>query len=294
MISDYDLPMTLELKRLITFGQYHPLDTIAHRMDPRAKILITLVLVLMISTVRAILPGLLLVAVLFIIVRVSKVPVNMVFRTLWAVLPVLLVFSLIQIYFIGQRTATDTVYFEWGWFRITRMALQQVALNFIRIVSFLLIANWPTATTSMARLTHGVNWLIRPFQRIGLPSSEISLTFMIALQFVPTLVEELDRVIKAQASRLGGIEIRGIMRPDKVARLLLPLVVPLFVNAFRRAEQLAMAMDARGYFGGTRRTRFVLLTWRWADTLALLTILVVASLFWFAPWPSVHQWVPGL
>jgi energy-coupling factor transport system permease protein len=286
--------MTLELKRLITFGQYYPQDTFVHRMDPRAKILIALVLILMISTVRAIIPGLLLVALLLIVVRVSRVPVGIVFRALTAVLPILLFFTLIQIYFIGQRTPDDVTYLEWGWLRVTRTALQQVALNFIRIVSFLLIANWPTATTSMARLTHGVDALLRPFQRIGLPASEISLMFMIALQFVPTLVEELDRVIKAQASRLGDLEIRGFMRPDKIARLLLPLVVPLFVNAFRRAEQLAYAMDARGYVGGARRTRYANLTWRWIDSIMLAAIMLAAAAFWLGPWPGVHQWVPGL
>ncbi len=286
--------MTLELKRLITFGQYYPQDTFVHRMDPRAKILIALVLILMISTVRAIIPGLLLVALLFVLVHVSRVPVGFVFRTLTAVLPFLLFFTLIQIYFIGQRTPNDVTYLEWSWFRVTRTALQQVALNYIRIVSFLLIANWPTATTSMARLTHGVDALIQPLQRIRFPASEISLTFMIALQFVPTLVDELDRVMKAQASRLGGLEIRGFMRPDKIARLLLPLVVPLFVNAFRRAEQLAYAMDARGYLSGTRRTRYVQLTWHWIDSMMLAIIMLAAAAFWLGPWPSVHQWVPGL
>jgi energy-coupling factor transport system permease protein len=117
---------------------------------------------------------------------------------------------------------------------------------------------------------------------------------MIALRFVPTLADELERVIKAQASRLGEIGELSIRRPVQIGRALLPLVVPLFVNAFRRAEELAVAMEARGYVGGAGRTKFVTLRATWQDPVVVGLMLTLCLLFMLVPWPPLHILIPGL
>jgi energy-coupling factor transport system permease protein len=136
-------------------------------------------------------------------------------------------------------------------------------------------------TTTTSHLTHGLEAVLGPFRRVGVPAHELALMFTIALRFVPTLAEELDRIAKAQASRCGNIGARNRWRPDKVVRARLPLIVPLFLSALRRGEELVVAMEARCYVSGRRRTRLMQFKAGWVDALALtLTAGLAAAIWW--------------
>jgi energy-coupling factor transport system permease protein len=137
--------------------------------------------------------------------------------------------------------------------------------------------------------------LLKPFRRFGVPSHEIALINMIALRFVPTLAEEMERVMKAQASRCGDFGARRIWRPDKAAQAYLPLIVPLFIGALRRGEDLVMAMEARCYMGGDQRTKFIVLQSGrrdWLVALAFVALFVVVT--YVIQWPPSHALIPGL
>ena len=133
---------------------------------------------------------------------------------------------------------------------------------------------------------HSIEILLAPLRRIGVPVHEIALMNMIALRFIPTLAEELERIMKAQASRGGMIGRTAWWRPDQLAQARIPLIIPLFLTALRRAEDLILAMEARGYVSGARRTRFAQLDWQGLDTIALLLMATVFLLAWRFPWPA--------
>jgi energy-coupling factor transport system permease protein len=169
-----------------------------------------------------------------------------------------------------------------------------LALSLTRLLALLFVVSLPSLTTPVTQLTHGVELLLLPFQRFGVPAVEIALVNTIALRFVPTLAEELERVMKAQASRCGAIGNLSWRRPIQIGRTLLPLMVPLFVNAFRRAEELAIAMEARGYIGGKGRTRYIQLESRWLDLVIVVGLLIFCLAVALTPWPALHTLLPGL
>jgi energy-coupling factor transport system permease protein len=172
--------------------------------------------------------------------------------------------------------------------RITRYSLHIIALSLLRVSSFIFLTSLFTMTSTTTELTHGVERLLAPFRRFGVPSHELALIITISLRFVPTLAEELERIIKAQLSR--GAEIsRSYWRIDKTARAFVPLFVPLFIGAFRRAEELVLAMEARGYISGDGRTNYVELHAHWIDFVALAIILMLAALLILSPFPPLHE-----
>lgn len=283
-----------ELLRHVTIGQYYPTGSIVHRLDPRVKILGTLFIVVAISVSTSILASLALLLGLMFIARVARIPFSSILRSLQAGAPILAFFLLLQLLFVGWRPTEGPVYIEWQFIRITRDSLQLIALGLVRIVSFFFIASLPTLTATPTQLTHGLELMMRPLRRLGLPATELALINMIALRFVPTLAEELERIIKTQASRGANFGAPGFQRPDRLARALLPLVVPLFVNSFRRAEELALAMDARCYSNNPNRTKFVVLRWTWLDSVAVVGLLVFCAGVILIPWPALHSFIAGL
>ena len=169
-----------------------------------------------------------------------------------------------------------------------------MGLSLLRLLCFLFLVSLPSLTTSVTELTHGIRILLSPFRRIGVPAHDIALVFMIALRFVPTLAEETERVMKAQASRGGEIGNLDWRRPVQIGRALLPLIVPLFVNAFRRAEELAVAMEARCFMPGADRTSYTVLQGDVIDIFATLIILAICLVALIAPWPALHTLSPIL
>jgi energy-coupling factor transport system permease protein len=277
-----------ELLRNVTIGQYIPTGSIVHRLDPRAKIVTTAMLILAISFNRVILANLLFLAIVFAIALLSRISLRYIGRGILLGLPALVFIFVMQLLFQGWVEPAGQVYFEWGWLRFTRYSLQLISISLIRISSFIFLTSLLTMTSTITELTHGVERLLAPLRRFGVPSHELALILTIALRFVPTLAEEVERIIKAQLSR--GADIGGrFWRPDKTARALLPLLVPLFLGAFRRAEELVLAMEARGYVSGDGRTNYVELHAHPIDYLVVVGALLLTVVFIGSPFPALRD-----
>jgi energy-coupling factor transport system permease protein len=279
-----------ELLRNVTVGQYIPTGSLVHRLDPRTKIISAILLILAISFTRSLIPIIIILITALLIAKISKIPLDYVLRGVILGLPILALVFTIQFLFQGWTEPAGRVFFEWGWIRVTRYSLHLISVGLIRILCFIFITSLITMTATVTELTHGVEQLLDPFRRFGVPSHEVALINMIAMRFVPTFAEEMERVMKAQASRCADLgENKKFWRPDKAARAYLPLIVPLFINAFRRAEELILAMEARCYIGGDSRTKFVTLKSSRRD------YVVVAATFLFLifiityPWPSLRS-----
>jgi energy-coupling factor transport system permease protein len=284
-----------EMLRNVTVGQYIPTNSLVHKLDPRAKITAVFCLILALSWTRSLLAMLLIAVLLMLIVRLSRIPISYTLRGILLTLPALSFFLVLQFVFQGWVEPAGAVYFEWGWIRATRYSLWLMAGGVVRIAAFIILTSLITMTSTITQLTHGIESMLKPFRRLGVPSHEIALMSMIALRFVPTLAEEMERVVKAQASRCGDFGARRIWRPDKVAQAYLPLIVPLFIGALRRAEDLVMAMEARCYMGGDQRTKFIVLHSSLRDWLVALAFVAMFVLVVFViQWPPTHLFIPGL
>lgn len=281
--------MDFELSRNITVGQYIPTGSWVHKLDPRIKLIVFMGLLVALSLSFTAVPTLLGLAFIFAIAIAGRIPLNYVFSGLKPALPVLVLLVILQILFRGQSTQGGTVYFQWWIVNINDAALMAIATGTARIVAFIFLTSLLTMVMTTTELTHAIESVFGPLQRVGVPVRELALTATIALRFVPTLAEELERVMKAQASRLGEIGLRADWRPDRAARTRLPLIVPLFLTALRRGEDLVMAMEARGYVGGARRNRYRQYHAAPVDWLALVIGLGVCVALIVVRWPSVPE-----
>jgi len=286
--------MAFELTRNIAIGQYIPTNSVIHRLDPRAKLLATLFLMIAISVVDSLLAMGVLLVTLVLITWLAKLPFGYILRGFIRSWPVLAFFLTLALLYIGWQEPAGKVYFQWLYLRVTRLALQLIMLSVLRLLSFMFLVSLPSLTTSVTDLTHGIRVLLSPFRRFGVPAHDIALVFMIALRFVPTLAEETERVMKAQASRGGEIGDLSWRRPVQIGRALLPLIVPLFVNAFRRAEELAIAMEARCFIPGAERSSYTILQGDIIDIVATVLIFGLCLLAMFATWPAIHTFLPIL
>jgi len=282
-----------ELLRNVTIGQYIPTGSVVHRLDPRAKILGLIIIMVAVSFSSSFFACFLLLAVVLTIARLAQIPLSYVLRGLLLAAPVLTFIFLLQIIFRSGAEPAGQVYFDLGWFRLTRLSLQGPFVGVLRIMSFVFATSLLTMTTTTTELTHGVEGLLQPFRRFGMPSHELALINMIALRFLPTLAEETERVMKAQASRGGEFGRQRFWRPDIAVKVYLPLLIPLFLNAFRRAEELIMAMEARCYVGGANRTKFIMLQPQLRDGLALTGLLAISLALALFPWPALHEILGG-
>ncbi|RIK41674.1 MAG: energy-coupling factor transporter transmembrane protein EcfT [Chloroflexi bacterium] len=277
-----------ELSRNITIGQYIPTGSAIHRLDPRTKLLGALFLIVTISFTRSLIANALLLLVVLLITRTSRIPFGYILRIFRLGLPVLLFIFLMQFLFQGWVEPARQVYWEWGWIRVTRYSLHLITLSFFRITSFVFLTSLITMTATTTELTHGLEQLLRPFRRFGVPAHEVALIFTIAFRFVPIIAEEAERIIKAQVSRGAELSQR-LWRPDQMARMLLPIMVPLFLSALRRAEDLILAMEARCYVSGRPRTHFVVLHSTGLDRLLVVTCLLFCGWILLYRWPSMVE-----
>ena len=278
-----------ELLRNVTIGQYIPTGSIIHRLDPRAKLLATLFLMVAISFNTSILANLLFLLVVLTITKLSQLEITYILRGFMLGLPVLIFIFVIQFLFQGWSEPAGRVYYELGWLRITRYSLHLISISLMRITSFIFLTSLITMTSTITELTHGVENLLQPLRRFGVPAHELALMATIALRFVPTLAAEMETIMKAQASRGADWGARRIWRPDKAAQAYLPLIVPLFINAFRRAEELIVAMEARCYVSGAGRTKFVVLKSSMSDYLAITGAFIFMLVMIFLPWPAIRN-----
>lgn len=271
-----------ELLRNMAIGQYLPTGSALHRLDPRVKlsgtVLLMLALMLRLSPGVALL-GTLLVVGLFL---VARVPLSYALRGLVPLRALLVAATLLQLLFYPHRQAVEAgsiALWQWGRFVVSGAALAALLATLLSIAALVLLLTLLSLTTSVTELIHGVEGMLGPLQRLGLPAHEVSMILVIALRFVPLLGRELERLMKAQASRGAdfGRGRGGILRR---VRRIFPLIIPLFITALHRAEEMSVAMEARGYVGGRGRTRLVRLRMRPADWLALaLVVTLTISLF---------------
>lgn len=283
-----------ELLRNVTIGQYIPTGSVIHRLDPRAKILAATFLILAASFNVSLVANALFLVLVILIARASRIETSYLLRGFVLGLPVLVFIFVMQFLFLGGVEPAGYVFYELGWFRITQYSLRLMGISAFRITSFIFLTSLVTMTATTTELTHGVESLLRPFRRIGVPSHELALILMITLRFVPVLAEELERIMKAQASRGADLGSRRFWRPDKAARAYLPLIVPLFIGAFHRAEDLVLAMEARCYVSGEGRTQYVQLHSRAVDYIVVAAAFIVMLLLMFYPWPPVTPWLQRL
>jgi len=247
----------------ITLGQFFPGSTVVHRLDPRIKLLLTLVYITSLFTAKGLLAYVLMFAVLLTCLSLSKIKPRTALRGLRPVLIIILLTVILNIFFIRG----DTVVFEYRFIVITREGLSTAVFMAARLMMLIVGTFLLTYTTSPIALTDGLESILNPLKRIKLPIHELAMMMSIALRFIPTLIEETDKIMSAQKARGADFETGGII---KRAKAVLPLIIPLFISAFRRADDLATAMESRCYHGGEGRTRMKVLKAAGRDYAALL------------------------
>ena len=233
--------------RDITLGQYYPGNSVIHRLDPRVKIMATLLYIVALFVVKDFVGFIAPVVLLEAVIILAKVPRRYIWRGLKPVLIIIAFTLIVNIFMIRGE-----VLWQFGVLHITREGLRMAAFVGIRLVLLIIGSTMLTLTTRPIGLTDGIEALLSPFKKIGLPAHELAMMMTIALRFIPTLLEETDKIIKAQQARGADFESGNILRR---AKALIPILVPLFISAFRIAQDLAMAMEARCYGGDVKRTR---------------------------------------
>lgn len=231
----------------ITIGQYFPGESAVHKYDPKLKMITMILFISSLFFIKSVFMYIPVVLYLLLIILNAKLPLGMVLRGLKPLKWIILVTFIINLLF----TPGDPIY-TFGVLKVSQEGLKLAVFMGIRLILLVLGTSLLTYTTSPIELTDGIESLLRPFRKIGVPSHEIAMMMTIALRFIPTLIEETDKIMKAQMARGADFESGNII---KRAKNLVPLLVPLFINSFRRAEELATAMEARCYKGGDGRTK---------------------------------------
>lgn len=261
----------------ISLGQHYPGNSLIHKLDPRSKILATLFFIIAIFLATGATSYIILSSFVFFVILLSKLPVLLVVKSikpLWIIIALTMGIHM----FTGQG---ENVIFHWKIFKVTQEGLEMGAKMSMRLVLLLVISSVLTFTTSPIVLTDGIESLLRPFKRFGVPAHELAMMMTIALRFIPTLLEETDRIMKAQTARGADFSSGNLIQR---AKNMLPLLIPLFISAFRRADDLAIAMEARCYRGGEGRTRMHELLYRNSDFVALGILIALIGVMIFIRW----------
>ncbi|MCK9445082.1 MAG: energy-coupling factor transporter transmembrane protein EcfT [Tissierellaceae bacterium] len=250
----------------ITIGQYFPGNTLIHKLDPRIKIIIISLFIFSLFFIKSFIPYIFILGFILMVVKISKVPLKFILKGIRPLLFIILI-----TFFINIFMTRGEVLFELGPLTVTKEGLRLGFFMGIRLIFLITGTSLLTLTTSPIALTDGIEKLLTPLKRIGLPAHELAMMMTIALRFIPTLLEETDKIMKAQMARGADFESGNILNR---AKNLVPLLVPLFINAFRRADELATAMEARCYRGGDNRTRLNELKLDKKDIGALVSMVV--------------------
>lgn len=275
-----------EFLRNVTVGQYFAGDSIIHRLDPRAKITLLIVLVIANGFLFSYSGNLIMLAVCCAAVLASGLPLRFMLSGIKPALPFIVFLAVMQLLFSGRSyrpfSAPLQIYWQWGVLAVSNGSLELVIITFMRFLEIFLLVSLLTGTTTITDLTYAIEDMLRPFQRLGVPAYEISLIGTLALRFVPIFAEQLETIIKAQAARGADLGGWGPFQFVKITRQLARLIVPLFVDAFRRAEDLILAMEARCYTGGRGRTHVARFRMSGTDGVFLaVTVAFVVGLLYF-------------
>ena len=254
----------------ITLGQYFPIDSVVHKMDARFKIVITLLFLVMLfwgQHITTLLAGFLFVCIATVC---SKIPPKMLVKSVKPIVPILIFTGLLNFFLMKG----GTVYWQWKLFSVSAQGIQTSVFMVVRICLLIAGTSLLTYTTSPIVLTDAIEALLSPLKKLHMPVHELAMMMTIALRFIPTLIEETDKIMAAQKARGADMESGSLMQR---AQALVPILIPLFVSAFRRAEELALAMECRCYHGGEGRTRLRELKSGMRDYIALALILLMLA-----------------
>lgn len=252
--------------RDITLGQYYPADSVIHKLDPRVKLFGTLIYIISLFIFKG-LPAFMLAAIfLVVLIKLSKVPFSYMVKGLKTIVLIML-FAAVFNLFLTPGTKLVSFWI----FTITYEGLKNAVVMMVRLIFLIIGTSLMTLTTTPNELTDGLEKALSPLKYIKVPVHEIAMMMSIALRFIPILIEETDKIMKAQMARGADFEHGNLIQK---AKNMVPLLVPLFVSAFRRANDLAMAMEARCYRGGEGRTKMKPLHYQKRDRMAYLTLLV--------------------
>ncbi|HIY96059.1 MAG TPA: energy-coupling factor transporter transmembrane protein EcfT [Candidatus Borkfalkia excrementigallinarum] len=252
----------------VTFGQYYPTRSFVHNMDPRAKIVFMIAYIVAIFLASNFFGLAAVTAFLIFIVLLSRVPFGSVLRSVKMILFLIIFTAILNLFFYGGESSYEPLV---HWWIITITYESIINMIFLAFRLFLLVMGTSvlTLTTTPVALTDGIESLLKPLKYIKFPVHELALIMSIALRFIPTLLDETNRIIAAQKARGADFETGGLI---KRAKAMIPVLVPLLVSAFRRAEDLGDAMDARCYSGAKGRTKYKKLTFTWRDFLGLIVL----------------------
>ena len=247
----------------ITLGQYFPGKSVLHRLDPRMKLGLAVLYIVMLFVAKGFLG--LSVGVVFLVVSflISGIPIKMMAKSVKPIVPIIIFTGILNLFFVS----TGDVVFSWTIIKITTDGIRTMIFMAVRIVFLICGTSLLTYTTSPIALTDAIERILSPLRVIKFPAHEIAMMMTIALRFIPTLIEETDKIMSAQKARGADLESGSLIHR---AKALVPILIPLFVSAFRRAEELALAMECRCYHGGEGRTRLKQLKTTYRDYVALL------------------------
>lgn len=258
--------------RDITLGQYYPGDSFIHKLDPRFKIIATLVYIVALFIMVDFTSYIFTIGYMAAVIIASRVPLGFIVRGMKPIVIILAFTFIINLFMIKG----GDVLWSLGFLSITVGGIKSAVFLATRLIMLIIVSSMLTFTTKPIMLTDGIESLFNPFKKIGVPAHELAMMMSIALRFIPTLLEETDKIMKAQLARGADFENGNLI---KRAKGLIPILIPLFISAFRRADELAMAMEARCYRGGENRTRLHSLKFGGRDVFAsVITALMVAAL----------------
>lgn len=271
--------------RDITIGQYYPAKSILHRLDPRVKLVSTLLYLISLFLFRSISGYLVATIFLVCMIRLSKVPLSYIVKGLKPIIMLLMITVLFNLFLTRDG---DVLLHAWI-FTVTEGGLRTAVFMAVRLIYLIIGSSLMTFTTTPNELTDSLEDLLRPLNRVKVPVHEVAMMMSIALRFIPILLEETDKIMKAQIARGADLESGNMIQR---ARAMIPILVPLFVSAFRRANDLAMAMEARCYHGGEGRTKMKPLRYQTRDYLTYVIVVVyVAAVFLIGRYVPLHVWI---
>lgn len=255
------------MNREIVFGQYYPRNSFIHHLDPRTKLFAALVFIVAIFLCDVFYAYAASYGFLLIVILVSRVPPKSILKTIRAILFIVILTAIINVLFYKEGNA----YFSWWRIQVTDAGLIYAAKMVLRIAFLAVSTSLVSLTTTPMALTDGMESLMKPLKAVHFPVHDVAVIMSTALRFIPTLMEEVDKIMMAQKARGAHFDNGGLL---KRAKALLPVLIPLFVSTFRRADELAMALDARCYNATPNRTKMKPLKFSWRDLVALLALAV--------------------
>lgn len=271
--------------RDITIGQYYPAKSVIHRLDPRVKIVCTLLFLVSLFIQNSILGYVTATLFMGLVIIVSRVPLKFIMKGLKPVIMLLMITVLFNLFLTREGNELVHVWI----FRVTDKGLRIAVFMAVRLTYLIMGSSIMTFTTTPNSLTDGIEKLLHPLNKIKVPVHEVAMMMSIALRFIPILLEETDKIMKAQIARGADLESGNIIQK---AKAMIPILVPLFVSAFRRANDLAMAMEARCYRGGDGRTKMKPLVYNGRDRMAyVVTIIYMVVIFYVGRYIPFHIWI---